>query len=133
MELSPLTLKLIIIALVIFIHWLLFYKMEDLEEEKAVLKSKLKKFKEWWKWKIKNLQLLCHKRNLYTDVPKHARKWQERIIPEREIYNASTNQLIGIEGKIKGSVSIRKPVSDEQKAKMLLNLRDAQEKLKNRS
>ncbi|MGM7556961.1 hypothetical protein [Aerococcus christensenii] len=71
--------------------------------------------------------------NLYTDVPKHARKWQERIIPEREIYNKSTNQLIGIEGKIKGSVSIRKPVSDEQKAKMLLNLRDAQEKLKNKS
>lgn len=71
--------------------------------------------------------------NLYTDVPKHARKWQERIIPEREIYNESTNQLIGIEGKIKGSVSIRKPVSDEQKAKMLLNLRDAQEKLKNKS
>lgn len=71
--------------------------------------------------------------NLYTDVPKHARKWQERIIPEREIYNESTNQLIGIEGKIKGSVSIRKPVSDEQKAKMRLNLRDAQEKLKNKS
>lgn len=71
--------------------------------------------------------------SLYTDAPKHARKWQERIVPEREIYNASTNQLIGIEGKIKGSVSIRKPVSDEQKAKMLLNLRDAQEKLKNRS
>ncbi len=47
MELSPLTLKLIIIALVIFIHWLMFFKMEDLEEENAVLKSKLKKIKEW--------------------------------------------------------------------------------------
>lgn len=57
--------------------------------------------------------------NLYTDVPKHARKWQERIIPEREIYNKSTNQLIGIEGKIKGSVSINKfrVMSDEQKKK----------------
>lgn len=52
--------------------------------------------------------------NLYTDVPKHARKWRERIIPEREIYNESTNQLIGIEGKIKGNVSIRKPVMSKK-------------------
>lgn len=52
--------------------------------------------------------------NFYTNYPKHARRWEERVVPElgkknRKVYHKDNNELIEIEGEIEGFISIRAP------------------------
>lgn len=44
----------------------------------------------------------------YSDVPKHNRKWNERIEPERKEMD-SYGQIVLLEGKVIGNVNINKP------------------------
>lgn len=58
----------------------------------------------------------------YTNYPKHARRWEERIIPlegekNRKVYHKDNNDLIEIEGEIEGFISISAPrkLTDKQR------------------
>lgn len=59
--------------------------------------------------------------HVYTTVPKHARKYEDKTIAEgnipEKIYNAGSDQLIGLNGVIDGTVSVQKKreMSEEQK------------------
>lgn len=71
---------------------------------------------------------------IYTDVPTHARQWEEKVIassvyPNKKMFHEETGQLIGIEGKINGSVSIRKVLSEKAKETNRISLQKAREQL----
>ncbi|MDZ5438668.1 hypothetical protein EGO58_07395 [Limosilactobacillus reuteri] len=57
--------------------------------------------------------------HIYTDEPKHARKYEKYVAhPQRKGYN-SAGQLIMLEGDIdNGVVSIRKNISEQQRKKL---------------
>jgi len=57
--------------------------------------------------------------HIYTDEPKHARKYEKYVThPQRKGYN-SAGQLIMLEGDIdNGVVSIRKSISEKQRKKL---------------
>lgn len=57
--------------------------------------------------------------HIYTDEPKHARKYEKYVThPQRKGYN-SAGQLIMLEGDIDGgTVSIRKNISEQQRKQM---------------
>ena len=52
--------------------------------------------------------------NFFTDNPTHARKWEHHVkpsftYPSWKAYDATTGELIGLEGTIIGRVSLSKP------------------------
>lgn len=72
--------------------------------------------------------------HFYTDNPVHARKYEAVIVPSgnytsSKSYHAESNQLIGLEGKINGSVSIRKKTefSDERKKELSDRMKELHE------
>lgn len=67
--------------------------------------------------------------HFYTNDPVHARKYEHLIIPKqnynnKKLYHEKTNDLIGIEGIINGSVGLRKKrkYTDKEKEEMVNNL-----------
>jgi hypothetical protein len=65
----------------------------------------------------------------YSDTPKHNRKWNELMEPERKEVD-SYGQIVLLEGKVTGSVNINKPrkMTTEQKeqySKRMREIRDA--------
>lgn len=57
---------------------------------------------------ILNYDALLDEWHYYSDVPKHNRKWNELIEPERKEVD-SYGQIVLLEGKVIGNVNINKP------------------------
>lgn len=60
--------------------------------------------------------------SLYTNVPTHARKWEDAVVASDiffsvKIYHEKTGELIAISGEIDGTASVRKrrELTEEQK------------------
>lgn len=78
---------------------------------------------------ILSYDALLNEWRYYSDTPKHNRKWNELIEPERKETD-SRGQIVLLEGKVTGNVNINKPrkMSEEQKkaaSKRMKELRDA--------
>lgn len=60
---------------------------------------------------------------IYTDNPVHARKWEKTVVPSdlypsSKTYHEKSGELIGLDGRIDGSVHVRArtPLTEGQKA-----------------